>query len=64
MTLDSRLETSFQKTMMSGKALTFSHPVYRTTTQQILGDKPTIALTRVLTRLRGLFISFTRRGRP
>ena len=62
MTLDSRLENSFAQIMMRGKALTFSHPVYHTTMQQILGDKPVIALTRALTRLRGLFINFARLG--
>ena len=60
LTLDSRLENSFSKIMLSGKSLVFSHPVYHTTMQSVLGDKPTIALTRALTRLRGLFISFTK----
>ena len=64
MHLDSRVENSYASIMQSGKALTFSHPVYHTQYQAIPGDRPVIALTRALSRLRGLFVTFAAANSP
>ena len=62
--LDSALENSFAELMLKDRALTFSLPVYITQQQAVTGDRPVLAITRALTRLNGIIISFARNDDP
>ena len=62
--LDSALENSFAELMLKDRALTFSMPVYITQQQAVQGDRPVLAITRALTRLNGIVVTFARNNDP
>ena len=59
MTLDSGMENNYASILTSNKELTWSQPTYITQMMSTRGDRSIVALTRALTRLRCLFLSFS-----
>jgi hypothetical protein len=61
-TLDTSLENEYANLLMSGKALSINYSTFITQLQSISGSTPAINITRALSRLKSMFVSFDNVG--
>ena len=58
LTLDNSLENSYHEHIMSGKPLPINYNTFITSNQAVAGTNVSISVSRAVTRLKGLFITF------
>ena len=58
LTLDNSLENSYHEHIMSGKPLPINYNTFITSNQAVSGTNVSISVSRAVTRLKGLFITF------
>ena len=62
LTLDNSLENSYHEHIMSGKPLPINYNTFITSNQAVAGTNVSISVSRAVTRLKGLFITFYKTG--
>jgi hypothetical protein len=63
-TLDSQLENEYASLLLSGKSLPINYSSFISQQQSISGPAPSINVTRALSRLKSVFVSFDNVGTP
>ena len=62
LTLDNSLENSYHEHIMSGKPLPINYNTFITSNQAVAGTNVSISVSRAVTRLKGMFITFFKAG--